>query len=407
MKQITLSLALAIACFGFAKADVVINATNFPNLNFRVWVAHNVDLVNDGVLTDEEIANITEIDTYIMNFNNISDITGIEFLTDLERLNITNTTESQRVCSITNVDLSQNKKLKHFTFSRTSTAAPALSSLNIANLPELETISITQASITELDCSGCANLKSISVPRANLKSIKLDGCASLETLNCRKNQFSASTLKLNDLPNLTTLCADSCELTDIELSSCLNLQSVNLAGNHIPNLTLPPVKDISKDSNLNQYTELPWKWISSDMAEMIMPETFDPSRLNYYAANAWNFEPFYYPTALVSSKTFVDSLGNQRLSFIVSRNFSCVNNRGIFFYRYIANPPQNTIVSTVQVIGGYLDKSGVEDVSTEKVVSGVRYFDLQGHESADPFNGFNIEVTHYTDGTSQSKKFIR
>lgn len=49
---------------------------------------------------------------------------------------------------------------------------------------------------------------------------------------------------------------------------------------------------------------------------------------------------------------------------------------------------------------------GVDDVAADKAVKGVKYFDLQGHESAEPFSGFNIEVTQYTDGTSQSRKLV-
>ena len=51
--------------------------------------------------------------------------------------------------------------------------------------------------------------------------------------------------------------------------------------------------------------------------------------------------------------------------------------------------------------------SCVEDLAAEKTVKGVVYYDLQGHESAVPFSGFNIEVTQFTDGTSQSKKIIK
>ncbi|MDO4511865.1 MAG: hypothetical protein Q4B68_08625 [Bacteroidales bacterium] len=490
MKKIILSTFLAISCFGFANADVKINATNFPDLNFRVWVVHNVDLVNDGVLTDEEIANITEIDTYSMNFNNISDITGIEFFTDLERINITNTTESQRVCSITNVDLNHHKKLKHFTFSCASTAAPALVSLNIANLPELETVSISQANLEELELSNYSKLKSVSVTNAEIASLFLNGLENFETFKCSDSRFtsltitncdkltnlnlsknSISTLLLENLPtledlkcnncktlqrlvcsntnslasvdfshcskleafpdlpsniktvictgasfkskvdfavfpNLTTLYADSCELTEADLSSCLNLVSVRLAGNHIPNLTLPPAKGFSTDSNFNQYVKLPVKRIGYELYEITMPVTFDPSRLKYYAANNWNIPPFYQANSEVSTKTFIDSSGRQRFAFIISHNFFEFDRKGAFFYQYIANPPFNNIVSEVQV-GGNFNTSGIEDIATAKEVSDVRYYDLQGHESAKPFSGFNIKITNFTDGTSQSEKLIK
>lgn len=524
---------MVIACFGFAKADVEINATNFPNLNFRVWIVHNVDIVNDGVLTDMEIANITEIDTYTMNFNNISDITGIEFLTDLERLNITNTTESQRVCSITNVDLSQNKKLKHFTFSRASSAAPALLSLNISNLPELETTSITQAGITELDCSGCSKLKSLSIPNGELTSITLDGCTSLETLDCRENKIKTLnvdgcnelttllfdsnplselrvancaklsklncenkniiSLTLENLPTMTSLncsknkfqelrvenmpslkelicshnenlktldcsnltsligidfsyckkletfpelpsniqsidcsCspilaeadlslypelfalyAEYCELKDFDASKCRNLKILNLENNNIPALDISELQNLSANVKIKQWIDYPAKRVIKNnkyVWEITMPENFNPTRLMQVTGNTF---PYTGKTTEVSYTTFIDAYDNERVKFFSSDvSYALTSGVGAFYYVYQTMQNSKKYMSTVQVFC-YNQTSDVEDVSTSKIVSGVRYYDLQGHESAEPFNGFNIEVTHYTDGTTQSKKFIR
>ena len=51
--------------------------------------------------------------------------------------------------------------------------------------------------------------------------------------------------------------------------------------------------------------------------------------------------------------------------------------------------------------------TGVEDVTTAKQVSSVKYYNLAGQESINPFDGMNIVVTRYTDGTSMSQKVMK
>ena len=51
--------------------------------------------------------------------------------------------------------------------------------------------------------------------------------------------------------------------------------------------------------------------------------------------------------------------------------------------------------------------TGVNDVNSAKEVKGVSYFNMMGVESAQPFDGVNIMVTTYTDGTSSATKVVR
>ena len=51
--------------------------------------------------------------------------------------------------------------------------------------------------------------------------------------------------------------------------------------------------------------------------------------------------------------------------------------------------------------------TGVNDVNSTKEVKGVSYFNMMGVESAQPFDGVNIMVTTYTDGTSSAAKVLR
>ena len=51
--------------------------------------------------------------------------------------------------------------------------------------------------------------------------------------------------------------------------------------------------------------------------------------------------------------------------------------------------------------------TGVNDVNSTKEVKGVSYFNMMGVESAQPFDGVNIMVTTYADGTSSAAKVLR
>ena len=50
--------------------------------------------------------------------------------------------------------------------------------------------------------------------------------------------------------------------------------------------------------------------------------------------------------------------------------------------------------------------TAVNDI-TAKTVAGVKYVNLAGAESNKPFDGVNIMVTTYTDGTKSAAKVIK
>jgi len=51
--------------------------------------------------------------------------------------------------------------------------------------------------------------------------------------------------------------------------------------------------------------------------------------------------------------------------------------------------------------------TGVETVNADRQVASVRYINLSGQESSEPFSGVNIVVTTYTDGTTSTAKELR
>ena len=78
--SLALCLALALTLLppssAHAAGDVAINATNFPDANFRAYVSEDCDLNGDGKLSASELANIRTIGC---NSKNISSLQGIDY----------------------------------------------------------------------------------------------------------------------------------------------------------------------------------------------------------------------------------------------------------------------------------------------------------------------------------------
>ena len=51
--------------------------------------------------------------------------------------------------------------------------------------------------------------------------------------------------------------------------------------------------------------------------------------------------------------------------------------------------------------------TGVASTTAAGQVASVKYFNLQGMASDEPFDGINIKVITYTDGTKQSLKMVK
>jgi hypothetical protein len=51
--------------------------------------------------------------------------------------------------------------------------------------------------------------------------------------------------------------------------------------------------------------------------------------------------------------------------------------------------------------------TAIKNVNTSKEVASVKYVNLAGIESATPFNGVNIVVKTYTDGTHSTSKMMK
>ena len=94
---ITLGSSVTVGTSG-----VSIDKENFPSDSFRNYVYMEFDMNSDGILSESEIANVTEID---VSFYNAASLKGVEYFTELTYLDCSSN-------MLTSLDVSNNTALE-------------------------------------------------------------------------------------------------------------------------------------------------------------------------------------------------------------------------------------------------------------------------------------------------------
>ena len=131
-------------------ADVEINATNFPDSNFREYIASadvSFDKNQDGKLSDEEIANVKSI--YVSD-SSITSLKGIEFFTALTRLECASN-------QLTTLDVSKNINLAYL-----DCQSILLTALDVSKNTALTVLLCYNNQLTTLDLSNNTALTNLS-----------------------------------------------------------------------------------------------------------------------------------------------------------------------------------------------------------------------------------------------------
>ncbi len=141
-----------------ASSSIAIDETNFPDKYFRNWVLAQ-EYGQDGVLTEDEIAGVTNIKIVRKN---ISNLIGIEYFTALTRLDVI-------LCrQLTSLDVSKNTALR-------------------------ELICYSN-SLTSLDVSKNTELTLLNCHENQLTSLVLPKNGALKELECYKNQIEGTAM---------------------------------------------------------------------------------------------------------------------------------------------------------------------------------------------------------------------
>ena len=187
---------------------IAIDATNFPDENFRNWLlAQNYGA--DGKLTDTEIAGVEEIEVYD---NNIADLTGIAYFTNLNALN----------CSLNQ-----------------------LTTLDVSNNTALTFMDCSENQLTTLDLSKNTALNVLYCYNNQLTALDVSKNTALYILDCSRNQLKALDVSNNTYLNIL-YCGDN-QLTALDVSNNTELSGIKCNGNQLT------VLDVSTNALLNYF----------------------------------------------------------------------------------------------------------------------------------------------------------
>ena len=172
-KFFTLMFAL-VAIATTARAQVVLNAENFPDANFRAALASKLEISEGDEITNEMIEATTSL--YIHD-RMTSDLKGIEYFTALETLDC-------QYSGLVTLDISKNVALKEL-YCRDN----KLTQLDVTKNIELTNLQCQLNQIAELDVSQNPNLIELHFSQNKISSLDVSNNPKLTTIHCDGNQL--------------------------------------------------------------------------------------------------------------------------------------------------------------------------------------------------------------------------
>ncbi len=191
MKNYLRNIFLLAALFAaqLARADVAINATNFPDALFREFVNDNY-AGGDNVLTDDER---NSVEYFGILYSEVKNMKGIEFFPNITRLDVYG-------CQLTTIDISKNTKLQELHAAENLGLKTITWGSNKANFTSID---LSETAITAFDLSGFTNLYSLNLRNVTTwgKTITVSGLTQLSWLYLEGS--SIETLVAHQTPNLS------------------------------------------------------------------------------------------------------------------------------------------------------------------------------------------------------------
>ena len=163
MKKLTTSVLFALLSVSCAWADVAINATNFPDANFRKFLLS----IDDGKSDFELMLNRLDVEG-----ENIRNLKGLEFFRRLTILNCD-------YIGLTSLDISKNKQLQILNCSGNQ-----LTSLDVSKNTKLTHLDCYWNKLTSLDVSKNTALESLNCDENQLTSLNVSKNTKLKKLDC-------------------------------------------------------------------------------------------------------------------------------------------------------------------------------------------------------------------------------
>ena len=241
MKKILLFTLVVLLSTLAARADVAINATNFPDANFRSYLLSEYP---SGTITTAQLNARTEL---ILERKGISDMTGVQYFTQLTKLDLYNN-------NLTSFDASPLTKLKYLNLGYNKLTSvivnnnTALEQLYLQN-NQLTVLTVYQKSaLRTLWMRNNPNLTKLYCAHNNLDNLDIYNCTALEDLKCFYNSSLNVIQGLETCTALTLINCEDCAITSLNVTNLVNLENLLAARNL---LTTLDAAGLSKLLNIN------------------------------------------------------------------------------------------------------------------------------------------------------------
>lgn len=255
-------------CDNCGQEMVKLNSNNFPDSVLLTYLTRDdIDIYGDDILDGDELALITTLEVP----DGVKDVTGVELLTSMSRIDLTNNTTLEDLsisgfvngrleitgdASLTSINLTDSVNLKVVDLSGvasvqsiTATNTSALITMDVAGVADsLTSLTINNSAMTTLDLSAMtkitnlnvtenANLTTLNINNLGITALDLTGLDNLQTLNARETGIVS--LDVSDVSDtLKTLDMYNSELTTLTWpTNKTKVTSMNLAGTKIQELS--------------------------------------------------------------------------------------------------------------------------------------------------------------------------
>jgi hypothetical protein len=333
---------------------------HFPDAAFRANLARNLMAETaDFWLTNEELTCEKTKSLILTFYRNepgmeMKSLQGIHYFSELEYVDIVGT-------QVEDVDLSQNMKLEWI-------EGWNCHSLEHIILPATE-------SLTYIDVSNCA-----------LKTLDVTQVTKLGTLYCSYNHLTSLDLSNNEL--LTTYGIGN---------QTINLEDANRC-------------NLDEDDNIYYYTLEKEEQYGAPKSLLVIIQ-------NHEAGATDTFSPFSQDRVTWGDgcqvkgsrngngapRRVIDEEHYPILELTDRSNIAA----GTFNYDYDVNSPNNVGAMDVTVNYEKPEPTAIDTVTADADVVSVRYINVSGVSSNEPWDGVNIVVTTKADGTQSVTKVLR
>ena len=186
---------------------IAINEKNFPDENFRDYVAEEWDKNHDKYFSPSEIANAKWISC---DNKEISNLKGIEFFTNIWLLEC-------YYNNLTTIDLSHNKNLSYINCHHNQ-----LNELDVSGLPLLETFYCGHNALPSIDVSKNEKLKDFDCQDNHLDTLDVSQNKELVKLSCGTNNLTE--LDVRENKKLKELSCYESKLSNLDLRNQTELE---------------------------------------------------------------------------------------------------------------------------------------------------------------------------------------